>query len=113
MTNIKVGYMEDKIINIRKAQLLSFSIAIPFLIIHTGLIFMFRYYGITPMFYFNIGSAVFYLLMQIVIAVFVLSGGILIRGHLFCCQERQQAEQGSKRHQYQTDPEAVSLTHLF
>ncbi|MCR5232895.1 MAG: diguanylate cyclase [Lachnospiraceae bacterium] len=60
--------MEDKIINIRKAQLLSFSIAIPFLVIHTGLIFMFRYYGIIPMFYFNIGSSVFYFIMLFVIA---------------------------------------------
>lgn len=87
MTNIKVGYMEDKIINIRKAQLLSFSIAIPFLIIHTGLIFMFRYYGITPMFYFNIGSAVFYLLMQIVIAfkllrVFIVASYIEVVAHM-------------------------------
>ncbi len=55
--------MNNYLVNIRKAQVMSIIVAVSFLMIHVGLLLMFRKYDVTPMYYFNIASVIFYAMM--------------------------------------------------
>ena len=55
--------MKNHLMDMHKAQILSLFVTISFMLVHIGLYFMFREYGVTPMAYFNIGSIATYILM--------------------------------------------------
>ena len=44
--------MNNYLVNIRKAQVMSIIVAVSFLMVHVGLLLMFRKYDVTPMYYF-------------------------------------------------------------
>lgn len=46
----------------KKARMLGYSLSAGFMLIHIGLLFFFRYYGVTPMVWVNLCSIIFYLL---------------------------------------------------
>ena len=52
----------DNIINEKRVKALGRGLSISFMIIHAGLLFFFRHYGVTPMVWANACSIVFYLL---------------------------------------------------
>ncbi len=55
--------MNNHLMDMHKAQILSLFVTISFMLVHIGLFFMFREYGVTPMAFFNIGSIATYILM--------------------------------------------------
>ncbi|MCR5602995.1 MAG: GGDEF domain-containing protein [Lachnospiraceae bacterium] len=60
--------MNNHLLNMRKAQIMAVLVAVSFLVVHIGLLLLFRHYEIIPMFHFNIGSVLFYILMFPVIS---------------------------------------------
>ena len=52
----------DNIINEKRVKMLGRGLSVSFMIIHAGLLFFFRHYGVTPMVWANACSIVFYLL---------------------------------------------------
>ena len=57
-----------KLMNIKQARILAFSVDFGFLLIHIGLLLLFKHYGITPMVYVNYFSIACYVLLPILIA---------------------------------------------
>ncbi|MBP5291615.1 MAG: ATP-binding protein, partial [Lachnospiraceae bacterium] len=56
-----------KVMETRRVTLIGYGMSFGFLLIHISLFFFFRYYGVVPMIYFNVGSIVFYLLSAIML----------------------------------------------
>ncbi|MBQ6150758.1 MAG: hypothetical protein IJJ03_03790 [Mogibacterium sp.] len=46
----------------KKARMLGYSLSAGFMLIHIGLLFFFRYHGVTPMVWVNLCSIIFYLM---------------------------------------------------
>lgn len=57
----------NNLINVKRMQLLSYVMLGMFFFVHVAMLFIFLSYGVMPLFYFNIGSAVFYALSMLLI----------------------------------------------
>ena len=57
----------DKYVNIRSAKIMSYVVAASFLLVHVAMFFLFRYFEVMPMMYFNIFSMTFYACMMVCI----------------------------------------------